>query len=93
MVRPTNHVIARAGFTLREVPDTLGSFAISSCQIYLKTEKTLKLLRSERGAPAETVPYGKSGTGYYITFIKRLDECLRLQILEQKLLISFGLYI
>ena len=32
---------------------------------------------SERWAPGP-VPYGKSGPGYCITFIKKLDENLRL---------------
>ena len=48
MIRSTNnHVIARAGFTLR----------------------------GARG----TLPYSKSGPGYCITFMKRLDEDLTLQ--------------
>ena len=40
-----------------------------------------------------TVPYyGKSGSGYSITFVKRLDEDLKEQRLGQKLSISSGLY-
>ena len=35
-----------------------------------------------------TMPYGKSGPGNCITCIKRLNEGLRLQLLEQKPLIS-----
>ena len=35
-----------------------------------------KVLPSERGATG-TLPYGKSGLGYCITFIKKLDEDLR----------------
>ena len=38
-------------------------------------EDQKKVLPSERGAYG-TVPYGKSVSGYRITFIKRLDECL-----------------
>ena len=34
---PTNHVIARAGFTLRGAPRTLEIFATSSSQIQVKT--------------------------------------------------------
>ena len=39
------------------------------------------------------VPYGKSSPGYCITFIKRLNEGLRKQLLGQKPLISPGLFI
>ena len=35
-----------------------------------------KVLPFERG-PSGTVPYGKSASGYFITFIKRLDVGLR----------------
>ena len=38
-------------------------------------------------------PYGKYGASYCITLIKSLDEGLRLQLLEQKPLISPWLYI
>ena len=38
--------------------------------------KPKKVLPSERGAPV-TVPYGKSDPVYCITFMERLDECLR----------------
>ena len=34
-----------------------------------------KVLHSERGALG-SIPFGKSGPGYCITFIKRLDERL-----------------
>ena len=73
MVTPTNHVIAWAGFTLRGGPGAVEVFATSSCQLLVKTEK---ILPSECGAPG-TVPYGKSGPGYSIAFIKRLDAGLR----------------
>ena len=46
-------------------------------------QRPKKVLPTERGAPG-TVPCGKSGPGYCITFIQRLDEGLRLQRLEQK---------
>ena len=36
----------------------------------------------KRGLPG-TVPFGKSARVYSITFIKRLDKCLRLQFLRQ----------
>ena len=51
-----------------------------------------KVLLSERGGPG-TVPYDKYGAGYCITSIKRLDEGLRKQLLEQKPLISPWLYV
>ena len=68
---PTNHVIARVGFTLSWAPGHFEIFAIFSRQIQVKTKKDL----SEWGAPG-TVPYVKSVLGYCITFIKRLDENL-----------------
>ena len=34
------------------------------------------------------MPYGKPGPGYCITFIKKLDEDSRLQVLGQKPLIT-----
>ena len=75
MVTLTNHVIARAGSTLRE-PLAFGDF----CDIFLpdigKGQK--KILPFEHGAPADTVlASGKSGPGFCITFIKRLNEGLR----------------
>ena len=40
MVIPTyQHVIARAGFTLRGAPGTLGIFATSFCQILVKSKE------------------------------------------------------
>ena len=74
MVTPTNQVIARAGFTLRGASGTLGIF----CNIFLPNidKDHKKVLPSERRAPG-TAPYGKSGPGYCITFIKRLYEGLK----------------
>ena len=46
--------------------------------------RSKKVLPSERGAPS-TIPYGEAGTGDCITFIRRLDEGLMLQLLEKKL--------
>ena len=40
-----------------------------------------------------SVPYRQSSPGYCITFMKRLDEGLRWQLMGQKPLISPGLYI
>ena len=39
------------------------------------------------------MPYGKSGPGYWIAFIERLDEGLKLQLVRQKFLILAGIYI
>ena len=50
MVTHTNHVISRAGFTLRAVPCTLGIFATSSCLNTSEDQK--KVLPSERVALA-----------------------------------------
>ena len=73
MVTSTNHVVARAGFTLLGDPGALRIFATSFCQIQVKTKKSLTILALGPG----TVPYGKSGPGYCIAFIKRLDDGLR----------------
>ena len=70
---PTNDVIARAEFTLRWAPGTLGIFETSSCPTLIKTKKVLSF---ERGNPG-TAPYGKPGHVFCITFIKKLDEGLR----------------
>ena len=40
-----------------------------------------------------TVPYYKYGANYSITFLKSLDEGLRLQFLGQKPLISLWLFV
>ena len=56
------------------------------------TGEDQKKVLAERGAH-DTVPYVKSIPGYCITFIKRLDESLSLQLLEYKPLISLGLYV
>ena len=79
MFTSTTHVIARDPWPFEDF-----------CNIFLPNigEDQKKILTSERGAPG-TVPHGKSSPGYCITFIKRLDEGLRLQ----KPLISPGLYI
>ena len=54
MVTPTNHVIARAGFTLRRALGTLEIFATSFCQILVKTIKSLTI--RAWGPLAGTVP-------------------------------------
>ena len=76
MVTPTNHVIARAGFTLRGALGTLRDFL----SIFLPNirENQKKSHHMSAGPVAGTVPhYGKSGPDYCITFMKRLDEGLR----------------
>ena len=55
-------------------------------------EDQINVLPSELGGPG-TLPYGKSGPGDRITFIKRLDEGLRKQLPGQKSLISPKSYI
>ena len=55
-------------------------------------EDQKNVVRSEREAPG-TVLYFKSDSDYSITFIKRLDEGLSLQLLGKNLLIPLGLYI
>ena len=71
IVTPSNHVIARAGFSLSWVPGTLGFLQYFPTK-YRSTPKKVLL---EREVPG-TVPYLKSVPGYCITFIKRLDEGL-----------------
>ena len=39
MATPTNHDIARDGFTLRRAPGPSGIFATSSCQIQVRSKK------------------------------------------------------
>ena len=68
---PTNHVIARVGFTLSWAPGTLRFFQYFRAKYRRRPKKVL----SERGAPG-TVPCVKSVPGYCITIIKRLDENL-----------------
>ena len=65
MVTPTNHVIAR------DLWWHFGDFRNIFLPNIMKTKK--KVLLSERGIPG-SVPYGKSGPGYCITLIERLDE-------------------
>ena len=48
-----------------------------------------KVFPIEPGA-AGSVPYGKSGPGYCISFIKRLDDGLGYQLLGQKSFILLG---
>ena len=79
MVKPTNHVITWAGFTLR---GALGTGDV--CSIFLPNigeDQKIKISPSERGVPGIAPYYGKSSPSYCITFIKRLDEGLRQQLL------------
>ena len=69
MVTPTSHAVPEPNFHCE------GRLALAKfSDIFLPNigEDQKKVLPSERGA-ARTLPYGKSGPGYYITFIKRLD--------------------
>ena len=77
-----------SGYAPVGAPGTWEIFATSSSQILVKAKKVLP---SERRAPG-SVLYGKYGRGYCITFIKRLNEGVRQQLLGQKPLISPGLY-
>ena len=63
------HVVVGAIFALRGVPRYFWDF----CNIFLPNidEDQINVLPSERGAP-DTVPYGNSGLGYCITFIKNV---------------------
>ena len=88
IVTPTYHVIARAGITLIWAPDTLGFLQYIAAKYRWRPKKALS-----EGAASGTVPYVKSAPGYCITFIERLDEGLSKQLLEQKPLISLGLYV
>ena len=54
-------------------PWHLWDFATSACQMQAKTKKSATI----RALGPSTVPYGKYGPGYCITFIKSLDEGLR----------------
>ena len=69
MVTPTSHVVPKPNFHCVGLL-TLKKFS----NIFLPNigEDQKKVLPSERGAP-RTLPYGKSGPGYFVTFIKRLD--------------------
>ena len=72
MVTLTNHVIAQAKSTLHE-PLIFGDFYdIFLCNIG-KIKKNV--LPSEHEASG-TLPHGKSGPGFWITFIKKLNEGL-----------------
>ena len=72
MVTPTNNVIP-AGFILCGDPVTWGIIATPFLPSIVEDEK--KVLPFDRGAPG-TVPYGKSGLGYCIMFLKKLNEDL-----------------
>ena len=56
-------------------------------------EDQKRVLPSEGGTPCNVPYYGKSRPSYCITFIERLDEPLRLQVLGHNPLIFPGLYI
>ena len=81
-MRPiTNYVYSQAGFVLRGAPCTLGIFAAISSQYRWRQKKNFGP-PAKHGAPGSE-RFGKSSRGYCITFIKRLDTCLRLQFLRQ----------
>ena len=63
------------------------------CYMFLPNISENQKKSYHRRAGLLALCHGKSGSGYCITFMKRLDDCLRLQLLEQKPLISFRLYI
>ena len=71
IITPTNHVIARAEFTLSWAPGTLRFSQYFPANTGEDQQKVL----SKRWAPG-TVPYVKSVPGYCITLKKRLDEGL-----------------
>ena len=69
MIRPpTNHVIARARFTLGRAL-ALWVFATSFFQIKVKTKNKKKSYHLSAGPHA--LCHGKSGSGYCITFKKK----------------------
>ena len=76
----TSYVIARAKF------DCAGVWEFSQHHPPNTGEDQKELLPSECGAPG-TVPYGKSSSGYCITYIKRFDKSLRYHLLEKKPLV------
>ena len=78
MVTPTNHVIARVDLHAQS-PWHFGDFR-NILLPNLGEDQKRKALPFERGAPG-TLPFGKSGIGYCITFIKILDKGLMLQLL------------
>ena len=92
MVTPTNHVIAGPDLH-RAGPLALWRF---SQHLYPNISEDQKKSYDFSEGPLTsrpTAPYcGKSGPHLCITFIKRLDVGLRLQLLGRKLSISFGLY-
>ena len=68
MVRPTNHDIAQAEFTLCKAMVLQGFLLHLPVKCRGRAKKNF--LPSEHGAPG-TVPYGESGPGYCITLMKR----------------------
>ena len=68
-------------------PWYLGNF----CNIFLPKISEDQKKPYHLSAGPRAVPYGKYGAGYCITFIKSLDEGLRLQFLGQKPLILLWL--
>ena len=72
-------------------PWHLGNFCYSFLPNIGEDQKQKKSYQLSAGTQA--LCHGKSGPGYCIAFIKRLDQGLRLQLLKQKPLISPRLYI
>ena len=73
MATLTNHIIGWGGSTLCK-PLAIGDFYDVFLPNIGKGQK--EVVPSEHRAPG-ILPYGKSGPGCCITFIKRLDEGLR----------------
>ena len=73
MVTLTDHVIAQAGSTCSS-PWQFGDCYDIFLPNIAKGQK--KFLPSVHGAPG-TLPHGKSGPGFCITFIEKLDKGLR----------------
>ena len=73
MVTFTNHAIARAGSTLLESWQFGDFYDIFLPNIGKGQNKVLPFEHGALGIP----PYGKSGPGFCITFIKKLDKGLR----------------
>ena len=91
MITPTNHVIAGADLYCACPWHFKEFFYIFLANI---GEDQKKSHHPSSGPLASTaLCYGKSGPSNCITFIKRLNESLRYQLLQQKLSISPGLYV
>ena len=73
MVTRTNHVIALTGFTLQGGPWHLGNF----CYMFLPNNGEDKKSPIIRAQGSWHCAKGKSGPGYCITLIKKLDEGVR----------------